>query len=78
MDETDWSRLLTCQAARSRAADRLHPWASLSRLCAVQTIAQSPRTLAKPRSRNWDVMNEIACSLDAENVRDAPEKRLGV
>lgn len=23
----------------------------------------------------WDVMNEIACSLDAENVRDNPEKR---
>jgi putative transport protein len=35
------------------AADRLHPWASFSRLWAVQTIAHSQRTFSMPRSRNW-------------------------
>ena len=39
-------------AAIGNAADRLRPWANFKRLWTVQTMAHSPRTFSKPRSRN--------------------------
>src|SRR5260221_8703804 len=46
-------------AANGRAADRVHLFASLRRLWAVQTMAHSARTLSMPRIRNW--RNPRAC-----------------
>ena len=40
-------------SAIRRAADRVRPLASFSRLWAVHTSAHSPRTFSTPRSKNW-------------------------
>lgn len=48
---------------RSKTSERMREWVTAEK--------------GTPTHLNfcWDVMNEIACSLDAENVRDNPERR---
>jgi hypothetical protein len=48
---------------KSKASDQMRVWLNAEEGTDVH------------RGFCWDVMNEIACSLDAENVRDIPEKR---
>lgn len=48
---------------RSKASEQMRIWVGAEKGSPVH------------RGFCWDVMNEIACALDAENVRDIPEKR---
>jgi len=50
-------------ARKARASEQMRTWLS----------AEEDSDMH--RSFCWDLMNEIACSLDAENVRDVPDKR---